>query len=200
MVIDLHEASPEYLTINQCVYHQDAADIWSQMKINGFRYYNPEADKTQKLNMPADQSPLNMHGLTHREVGDYTNAYVFLFETSNASQGKIRGAFTEDLIKYSAPDKFYEALVKYDEEHDTSNIYGAPVEISERVARHVLSFESVITGFNKIKTTRVVTQTGRDNVGDGGVYVGEMILEEGTVPSYYDLIKYGVGNYLLDID
>lgn len=198
MVIDLHEASPEYLTINQCVYHQDAQEVWSQMKINGFRYYNSDLNKTQRLNMPGDVSPENMHGLTHREVGDYTNAYVFLFETSNASQGKIRGAFTEDLIKYSSPDKFYEALVKYDKEHGTSNIYGEPVEISERVARHVLSFESVITGFNQIKTTRTVDKTGRDNIGVGGEFVGEMILEEGSIPSYYDLVKYGVGYYLLD--
>ena len=200
MVIDLHEASPEYLTINQCVYHQDAADVWSQMRINGFRYVDPKTGKNKKIDMPGDLSPETMHGLTHREVGDYTNAYVFLFETSNASQGKIRGAFTEDLIKYSSPDKFYEALVKYDEENETKNIYGAPVEISERVARHVLSIESVIKGFNQIKTTRTVNVTGRNNVGEGGVYVGELVVVDGTIPQYNEILDNGVGAYLLDVN
>ena len=139
-----------------------------------------------------------MHGLTHREVGDFTNAYVFLFETSNASQGKIRGPFTEDLIKYSSPDKFYTALVNYDKEHGTQIIYGAPCEISERVARHTLSVTSVIDGFNKVQKTRVVNVTARDNVGVGGVEVGEFKM--GNVPSYNEIMEKGIGYYLLDVE
>ena len=198
MVIDLHEASPEYLTINACVFHQDSADIISGARSSATAFRYQENGKKTKLDISFNESPTNMHGLTHREVGDYTNAYVFLFETSNASQGKIRGPFTEELIKYSSPDKFYTALVNYDKEHGTQIIYGAPCEISERVARHTLSITSVIDGFNKVQKTRVVNVTARDNVGVGGVEVGEFKM--GNIPSYNEIMDNGVGYYLLDVE
>ena len=128
------------------------------------------------------------------------NAYVFLFETSNASQGKLRGAFTEDLITYNKKDKFYEAAVAYDEKNGTQLIYGRPVSIDERVARHTLSVVSVIEGFNKVGLTRTVSVTGRDNVGVGGVNVGEFKLVDGCIPSYRNIMDNGCGYYLLDVE
>jgi len=192
MVIDLHEASPEYLTINACVYHQDAAEVINKKgKAKAFKY-----DDGSKFDIGFEESPVTMHGLTHRELGDYTNAYVFLCETSNASQGKIRGAFTEELIKYTSPDKFYEALVQYDEKNGTELIYGEPVDISTRVARHTLSIVSIIKCFNELGTTRKVAVTQRDNVGVGGDYVGSFILD--NIPTYTDITTKGIGYYLLD--
>lgn len=199
IVIDLHEASPEYLTINACVYHQDAENIINKSRSRFFRYKDENGDN-ERLSISFDQSPVSMHGLTHRELGDYTNAYVFLFETSNASQGKLRGAFTEDLITYYKKDKFYEAAVSYDEKNGTELIYGRPVSIDERVARHTLSIVSIINGFNQVKETRTVSVTGRDNVGVGGVSVGEFKLVDGSIPTYADIIKNGAGYYLLDVN
>ena len=199
IVIDLHEASPEYLTINACVYHQDAEEIVNKSRSRYFRYKDENGDNA-RMEISFDQSPVSMHGLTHRELGDYTNAYVFLFETSNASQGKLRGAFTEDLITYSKKDKFYEAAVAYDEANGTELIYGRPVSINERVARHTLSIVSVIEGFNKIGVTRTVSVTGRNNVGEGGVTVGEFKFKDGSIPAYSDIVSNGAGYYLLDVN
>ena len=125
---------------------------------------------------------------------------MFLFETSNASQGKLRGAFTEDLITYYKKDKFYEAAVAYDEKNGTELIYGRPVSIDERVARHTLSIVSIINGFNQVKETRTVSVTGRDNVGVGGVSVGEFKLVDGSIPTYCDIMAHGAGYYLLDVN
>lgn len=199
IVIDLHEASPEYLTINACVYHQDAIEVINRARSKFFRYKDENGD-TARLNISYDESPMSMHGLTHRELGDYTNAYVFLFETSNASQGKLRGAFTEDLITYYKKDKFYEAAVEYDEKNGTELIYGRPVSIDERVARHTLSILSIINGFNAIGVTRTVSVTERGNAGAGGEVVGELKLVENCIPAYSDIIKNGAGYYLLDIN
>lgn len=199
MVIDLHEASPEYLTINACVYHQDAGQIVNKVR-QGFKKVDVEGNTT-KVDIKFDESPLTMHGLTHRELGDFTNAYVFLFETSNAAQGKLRGAFTEDLITYAKPDKFYEAAVAYDEANGTEIIYGRPCSINERVARHTLSVLNVIEGFNTNCVTRTVSVADASRsayVGTGGEYIGKFIVS--GIPGYGDIYTNGVGNYLLDIE
>ena len=172
ITIDLHEASPEYMTINAIVAHQRALDIASaaylKMAFAG-------------VDIAVEESPVNFHGLTHRELGDYTDTLAFLCETSNASQGKLRGAFTSDLIT-TGKDKFYQFAVEYDKTHPNNRIlYAPPVDISERVARHVLSVVSIMESFNESVNA---VETGA--------------FEFSNVPSYDDIIANGVGNYLLD--
>ena len=138
VVIDLHEASPEYVTINAVVYHQQAASIaGGVMMMNDY-----------DVSISINESPTNLHGLTHREIGDATNALVFLAETSNASQGKIRGAFTESLITYKETDKFYEKAKELTEDGNKI-LYGYPVEISERVARHTFTILEILFYYNR---------------------------------------------------
>src|SRR5699024_9282682 len=95
-----------------------------------------------------DASPTELHGLTHRELSDFTNAYVFLAESSNASQGKLRGKFTSDLI-ITGEDKFYEWA------DQLGLLYAAPVHINERVARHTITVTSIVDAFNNSGTTRL---------------------------------------------
>ena len=159
-----------------------------------------EGDEIDGVSIAVEQSPLKMHGLTHRELGDYTNAYVFLAETSNASQGKLRGAFTENLITYYETDKFYEFAASLDEKHGTKLLYARPVSLDERVARHSFTIMSIIEGFNKKADcrSRLVTVTARaDQQGKGGEYLGELIIT--GMPKYVDYINNGVGYYLKDL-
>ena len=121
-----------------------------------------------------EASPPNLHGLSHRELGDFTDTLAFLCETSNASQGKIRGKFTEDLI-ITGDDKFYQQANKL------GVLYAAPVDINERVARHTLSILSILQAYNDI-------------YGDGEL--GKFIINH--VPDYEDIINNGIGYYLLD--
>ena len=80
------------------------------------------------MNIKLDVSPTNMHGLTHRELGDYTNAYCFLFETSCAAIGRIHGAFTDELVTYyDHNDKFYEYLASLDKELEERRANGEEV-------------------------------------------------------------------------
>ena len=133
VTIDLHEASPEYITINAIVFHQDAAAIASSAKMNM---------EFNEVDISIEESPTNLHGLTHRELGDYTDTLALLCETSNAAQGKIRGAFTEDLI-VTGKDKFY------DKADELGIIYAAPVSITERVARHTLTICEILNAYNE---------------------------------------------------
>lgn len=179
VTIDLHEASPEYITINAIVYHQDAAAIASSAKMNV---------EFSDVDISAEESPTNLHGLSHRELGDFTDTLAFLCETSNAAQGKIRGAFTEDLI-VTGKDKFY------DKAEELGIIYGKPVHINERVARHALTICEILNAYNE--------EYLYGEYGSLGSFLGGKRLKEGmfsisNIPDYDEIMKNGVGYYLAD--
>jgi hypothetical protein len=141
-----------------------------------------------------ENSPENLHGLTHRELGTFTDSLVILCETSNASQGKIRGAFDSDLI-VSGKDKFYEYLVEYSKTHDKI-IYGEPVELSVRVARHVECILAVLSEYNDDYLTfdfgtSILTGEERNTklhaLGEFGF---------SNIPDYNEICANGVGYYL----
>ena len=146
--IDFHEASPEYNNINSIVYHQKASDLAVDAQ---FEFEMAIADQTITLN----PSPENFRGLTHRELGDHTDTFAFLCETSNAAQGKIRGDFTEDLITYYKQDKFYEkawSITEAANKGDESAIkllYAPAATIDVRVARHMSTALAIIVAYNQ---------------------------------------------------
>lgn len=139
VTIDLHEASPEYITINAIIAHQTCLTLASSVEL---------ALDLADVKIKAEVSPKTLHGLTHRELGDFTDTFPFLLETSNASQGKIRGAFTSDLITYYKVDKFYEKAQELTD-NGAEVLYAACASIDERVARHVFTIEEIINAYNK---------------------------------------------------
>ena len=167
MEIDLHEASPEYPVINAIVAHERAMPISSQVVMNM---------ELEDIQIGLEPSPPSLHGLSHRELGDYTNTYAVLMETANASQGRLRGKTDENLVltgkdpTYVKAQKIGRLFVPYDEN-------GHPIE--ERVGRH-------LTGV--IQHIIVMGENEPDK---------EIIIE--GLPSYEDLQKNGVGAYLKEV-
>ena len=167
MEIDLHEASPEYPVINAIVAHERAMPISSQVVMNM---------EFEDIQIGLEPSPPSLHGLTHRELGDYTNTYAVLMETANASQGRLRGKTDENLVltgkdpTYVKAQKIGRLFVPYDEN-------GHPIE--ERVGRH-------LTGV--VQHIIVMGENEPDK---------EIIIE--GLPSYEDLQKNGVGAYLKEV-
>ena len=167
MEIDLHEASPEYPVINAIVAHERAMPISSQVVMNM---------ELEDIQIGLEPSPPSLHGLTHRELGDYTNTYAVLMETANASQGRLRGKTDENLVltgkepTYVKAQKIGRLFVPYDEN-------GHPIE--ERVGRH-------LTGV--VQHINVMGENEPDK---------EIIIE--GLPSYEDLQKNGVGAYLKEV-
>ena len=186
MTVDLHEASPEYQTINaiicNSVYMADSGTTVAMKIATRAQMKMEDNDVAIKV----EHSPSNLHGLTHRELGTYTNSLVFLCETSNASQGKIRGAFTSDLIT-SGNDKYYDYLVKQDKQNNTKVIWGEPCDISIRVARHVYAIMEIINGYNKLYNKI-------ESIPQDVKKLGQLKLE--GIPSYDEIIENGVGHYL----
>ena len=189
ITIDLHEASPEYVTINAMIYHERAANLVARAQM----YMDDDHD----VKISVEPSSKNLHGLTHRELGDHTAVYddegnmifpgtlALICETSNASQGKIRGAFTTDIIVDGTKDKYYSLINEKDQERDPSDkiLYAAPVSIDERVARHVLSVMSIIQAYNK------TYKEYNEALGKFGI---------DDVPDYEDILSKGLGYYLSD--
>ena len=139
ITFDLHEASPEYPVINATVAHQDAMTLASEGCINLLM---------GGIKMSLEQSPTNMHGLTHRELGDYTDTMAILMETANASQGRLRGASGEAQA-IGGLDKFYVIEEKLDMLAVPFDESGHPIE--ERVGRHLQGVYEYIAAFNNVE-------------------------------------------------
>lgn len=167
LTIDLHEASPEYPVINAIVSHERAMGIASQVAMNL---------EFEDIAISLEPSPVNLRGLTHRELGDYTNTYAVLMESANASQGRLRGKTDTNLVLTGKDPRYVEAAklgrlyVPYDEN-------GHPLE--ERVGRHLSGVMQFIT---------VMGENEPDK---------EMIVE--GVPIYADLMENGIGHYLKEV-
>ncbi len=200
--VDLHEASPEYMTNNKVIYHQDSGALHSLVKLGGYMV----DDNGNKVRMDYDSSPTTMHGLTHREIGDYTNAYAFLCETCECVEGRIHGPLTDNLTCYyeGNKDKFYEYLVALDAKNGKKGgqvggyIYVAPCSIDERVARHTLTVMSIVNAFNEEPYARTdytwcyLPESERNTTENA--YRG--VFKVNNIPSYTQIMTDSCGYYL----
>ena len=161
ITVDLHEASPEYTTVNAIVAHEDAMDlatlsIW-------------ELEDVMKISVEA--SPKNLHGLTHRELGDYTDTLALLMETANASQGRLHGTVSAEMV-VSGQDKFYYRAGQYGAL--TVDYPETGIGMSERCARHISALNEFCKSYD----------------GPAGT------IDLGEMPSYKEIITNGIGAYL----
>lgn len=164
--VDLHEASPEYPTINAIVAHENAMGLASDSLINM---------QLEGMEISLEPSPKNLHGLSHREIGDFTDAYALLMETSNPAQGRLRGRTDEHLV-VTGQDKFYLKAFGYGRLYVPYDENGHP--ISQRVARHVTGIAAFANSYTEM------------NLGGerGGINLG-------TLPGYEEL-ESDIGPYL----
>ena len=124
------------------------------------------------MNIGLEPSPENLHGLTHRELGDFTDTLALLMETSNPSQGRLRGKTSADLV-VSGQDKFYLKAAGYGRLYDV-DYDETGRSISERVARHVTGVAQFAASY---------TELG----------MGNLVLE--GIPSYMEM-EQDIGTFL----
>jgi len=145
LVIDLHEASPEYPVINAVVAHERAMPLAVAVVMNL---------ELRGIRIGLEPSPTNLRGLTHRELGDHTQALAVLMETANPAQGRLRGRTNADLIVHGRDKMYVKAgkagrlFVEFDEN-------GHPLE-RERVARHLAGIEEFLKAFQEMNPDRPV--------------------------------------------
>ena len=145
---DLHEASPEYPVINATVSHEKgmslAAAGMMELTLGG-------------IQMSLEPSPVNLHGLTHRELGDYTDTIPLLMETANASQGRLRGA-TNEALALTGKDKAYVKSAKLGFLYVPYDENGHPIE--ERVGRHLQGVIEYTNAYSQLYPDKPVVFSG----------------------------------------
>lgn len=163
ITVDMHESSPEYPVINAMVAHERAMDIAAEAVMNL---------QLDGVEMRLEPSPKNFHGLTHRELGDYTDTLAILMETANPSQGRLRGKVSSESILHGQ-DPLYVKAAQIGRLFVPFTDAGHPIE--ERVGRHVAGIMAFI---------KVYDQKMPDKI------------ELANVPSFDDLQKNSLGYYL----
>jgi predicted deacylase len=148
LVIDLHEASPEYPVINAIVAHERAMDVAAMANL---------MLQAKGLNYSLEPSPKNFHGLTHRELGDATDAMVALMETANISQGRLRGTTTAEKI-LSGKDKEYLRAAKARKLRVPYDSTGISLDV--RVGRHLEGISALLEALEMLKPERAIHVSG----------------------------------------
>ncbi|MDR7520261.1 MAG: succinylglutamate desuccinylase/aspartoacylase family protein [Armatimonadota bacterium] len=148
LVIDLHEASPEYPVINAIVAHERAMPLAAMVLLEM---------QAAGIQISLEGSPTNLRGLSHRELGDHTGALAVLMETPNPAQGRIRARTGPELI-LTGRDPAYERAAGAKRLFVPFTADGWPLEV--RVGRHLTGVVFFARGLDLVKPGRGVLIEG----------------------------------------
>jgi predicted deacylase len=165
IVIDLHEAELQYPVISTIVAHekgQELATFVSMMltDMEGFK-------------MGMEFSPKNLHGLSHREIGDYSEAISLLFEAPEPFLDATRGKTTREQL-LTGKDEFVMQAGKHGLLFEKIDEKGWPIDV--RVGRHTSAVLQTMVSWTE-------ANPGKPLVCDG-------------VPRYAEVIAKGIGAFL----
>jgi hypothetical protein len=164
VAIDYHEAPPDRPLVNAMAVHERA------MKLASTAILNLEL---QGIKMRLEQSPKNLRGLSHREIGDSTQAMAILIETQSPYHGPLRGRNDEKSL-LTAKDEFLVLASKMGRTSVKHTPEGVPFNV--RVARHVTAVIAIADALSEISPEKGVKIEG--------------------MPSYEELVKNGIGKYM----
>lgn len=165
MEIDMHESSPEYAVNNATVAHERAMTIASEGVLDL---------QLEGISMSLEPSPESLRGLTHRELGDFTDTYALLMEVGNPVQGRLRGYTDENLI-LTGEDPCYAIAQDLGLLYVDYSAGNFPIEL--RVGRHLAGLEAFIGAYNNSEEGDQVVLTG--------------------VPAFEDMVNGNLGDFLL---
>ncbi len=166
LFLDIHEASLMYPVVETFVAHDRALDIcmMASMSLTATEYY-----------MKCEGSPKNLRGLSHREVGDFSDTLAVLMETAEPFIDRIAGRMSEELMLYGQDEFLQTASEKGLLYCDYHIEFGAPLKY--RVGRHLSGALEVIKWM--------------------GQFYPEKALEV-SWPTFADLMENDVGYYFHD--
>ena len=166
LTIDVHEASMGYPVVSTYVCHQRAEEMCMMAAM---------VLSAEQFPMKTETSPKTLRGLTHREIGDFTDSFAVLMETPEPFIDKFVGPMTEALM-LTGQDEFMQTAADRGllyAEYDINT--GATLDY--RVGRHLGG------------AAEVVKQMGE-------FYPAKKIVA--TWPSYAEVMEKGIGAFLHD--
>lgn len=131
--IDIHEASIMYPVVGTYVAHERSIDIafMASMDLTATTY-----------DMKCEASPSGLHGLSHREWGDFTDTLAVLMETPEPFIDRVVGPMTQELMT-EGKDEFLAVAAAHNLTFVPYNIdFGSPMWY--RVGRHLSGALKVI--------------------------------------------------------
>lgn len=167
VAIDLHEAELQYPVISTIVTHQKGQEFATMVSMT--------LTDLEGFNIGTEFSPLNLHGLTHREIGDHSDAVSLLFEAPEPFLDATRGRTNADVL-LSGRDEFVVQAGRHGLLFEKIDEHGWPIAL--RVGRHTSSVAQTMETWSEDHPDRAVVARG--------------------VPRYADVVRRGVGFYLLD--
>ena len=168
MTLDLHEAELEYTVENTIVVHEKGQSVAAMVSMD-------LTANTFDVPVGMEFSPTALHGLSHREVGDWSDAASYLVEVAEPMLDRIRGITDEELLM-SGKDRFVMMA------GDRGLLY-APIDengwpIEKRVARHVAVATKIIEVNNTVNPDQTILIEG--------IPTYEEIMENGLAPYYHN--------------
>jgi hypothetical protein len=161
--IDLHEAELEYPVISTIVAHQKGTNVaaMTSMMLNATEF---------RIGM--EYSPESLHGLSHREVGDHSQAVSYLLETPEPMLDRVRGVTDENLL-LTGKDPFVQMAGRYGLLYEKIDENGWPIDV--RVGRHASTVLELAQSWSDLNMTKPIKIS--------------------NVPRYGEIIENGIGHY-----
>jgi predicted deacylase len=167
IVIDLHEAELQYPVISTLVTHQKGQDLATMVSMM--------LTDMEGFKIGTEFSPKTLHGLSHREIGDHSQAVSLLFEAPEPFLDATRGITTREQL-LTGKDEFVVKAGKHGLLFEKIDEKGWPIAV--RVGRHTSSVAQVLETWSEDHPDRALVAR--------------------NIPRYADLVKNGVGAYLRD--
>lgn len=165
--IDLHEAELQYPVISTIVTHESGQELAT--------FVSMLATDMEGFNIGTEFSPKTLHGLSHREVGDFSDAISLLFEAPEPFLDATRGKTTREQL-LTGKDEFVvkagEAGLLFEEIDEN----GWPIDV--RVGRHTSTVLVTMECWTELNPDRPLVGSG--------------------VPRFFEVVENGVGYYLQD--
>jgi hypothetical protein len=167
IVIDLHEAELQYPVISTIVSHESGEELAMLVSMM--------LTDMEGFNMGMEFSPRNLHGLSHREIGDHSDAASLLFEAPEPFLDATRGRTTREVL-LSGQDPFVMKAGEHGLLFETMDEGGWPIDV--RVGRHTSAVLQTMESWSEEHPERPLVCGG--------------------VPRYAEVIENGTGRYLRD--
>ncbi len=165
IVIDLHEAELQYPVISTIVAHQKGLELaaLASMIISG----------TEGFNIGVEYSPPALHGLSHREIGDHTEAISLLLEAPEPFLDATRGR-TDRALLLEGKDEFVVKAGRHGLLFEKMDENGWHIDV--RIGRHCSTILQILELWSEEKPDKTVKVR--------------------EVPRYTDVIEKGTGYFL----
>jgi hypothetical protein len=165
LVIDLHEAELQYPVINTIVAHEKGEELATMISMT--------LTDVEGFKMGMEFSPKNLHGLSHREIGDHSQAISLLFEAPEPFLDATRGRTTREQL-LTGKDDFVVKAGKHGLLFEKIDENGWPIDI--RVGRHTSAVLQTMVSWTEAHPDR------------------PMVCD--SVPKYADVVAKGTGAFL----